>query len=254
MDVNSPSKETVGTKVKQVAMSIEHPFVLQLDPESIRVFLRKYEAYWRKVFARALQLTGDVTTSLEPVKPVSLIYCVDDKQLESAIECGLIDDYTDVDMLTSEALRKLLDKEAEEFKDVVTEKDLVATVQVLLHMKISFKSAKGRMKLLFMEYRSLLRTNGIKWVTEKTLKMAIKDVLSAIMPTYLRSRLKQDIGLSYHHLRADFNGFLKHALKVSEAFELVDSGRFTSYKFEKGSKKWKSAHLSISSSSSKAGV
>lgn len=253
MDVKRLAKETVGTKVQRGAMSVEYPSLLQFDCEFITVFLREHDACWREAFVRALQLTGYATTSLEPVKPVSLFYCVEAEQSESAIECGLIGDYTDVDMLTSEALRRFLDKETEGSKDVMTEANLTATVQASLRMKMSVKSAKGNMKLLFMKYRSLLRTNGIKLVTKEKPKLAIKHVYSAIKPAYLRSRLEQIIAFSYQNLRADFNAFIQHALKVSEAFKLADSGPSTYRKLDQGSEKSKSPHISVGLSSSQAG-
>lgn len=114
MDGNTPVKETVGHKVMQVAMSVEHPFLLRLDPESIRAFLRKYDAYRQEVFARASQLTEEPSASLEPVSPVGLIYCVDAEQLESAVECGMIEGCSDIEKLTSTDLRRFLEKEAQE--------------------------------------------------------------------------------------------------------------------------------------------
>lgn len=162
MDRNTPAKKTVGNKVKQVAMSVDQSFLLQLDPDSIRVFLRKYGAYRREVYTRTSQFTGESYTSLEPVNIVSNIYCVDADQLESAIECGMISDCTEVDKLTSTGLRNLLENKAQEFKDVVTEAEFTATVQATLKMKIYVKYAVGRMELLFKESLSLLRTNDIK--------------------------------------------------------------------------------------------
>lgn len=70
----------------------------------------------------------------------------------------------------------------------------------------------------------------------------------------LRSRLEQDIAFSHHHLKADFQGFMTHALEVSEAFEKVDSGPSRSRKFDKESEKTKSCNSGSGSSSSRAGL
>lgn len=245
---------TTGThKVRHLASSVEHPFLHRFDPQSIRVFLRAYDAYCREVYARASQLNQDASTSVEPVSPVSLLYCVDAEQLESAVQCGMIDGCTDVDRLTTEALRTFLDNESQESQSSITEADLAATVQATLKMDMTVKSARVRMKLLFMDYLSLLRTNGLKWVPEKNPKLAIRHVLSSCRPTQLRTRLEQDISFSHHHLKANFAGFMQHALDVSTAFEKVDNGPPKARKAEKDVDNNKSSANSTGASSSKVG-
>lgn len=49
-------------------------------------------------------------------------------------------------------------------------------------------------------------------------------VRSAIPPESLRSRLECDLKLSHYQLRKDFRGFMAHAVKLSEAFQLVENG------------------------------
>lgn len=80
------------------------------------------------------------------------------------------------------------------------------------------------MKLLLMGYKSLLGTDGLKWVTEKAPKTAVRLVLSFIRPAKVQTRFEQDISFSHNHLKVDFAGFMKHTIDVSEAFEKVDSG------------------------------
>ena len=58
-------------------MAVEQPFLARLDSESIRIFLRKYDAYIRELKARASQLVQEGSQSLEPIRPVGLVYCVD---------------------------------------------------------------------------------------------------------------------------------------------------------------------------------
>lgn len=41
----------------------------------------------------------------------------------------------------------------------------------------------------------------------------------------LRDRLESDLSLSHHSLNNDFSGFLKHAVDLGKASQLVDSGR-----------------------------
>ena len=74
-------------------VSLNHPRLLTLDPASIRVFLRDYDAYSRTVQARAKQLTSsseEPTITTEAVKAVDLKYCVDTQLLTSTISLGFI--------------------------------------------------------------------------------------------------------------------------------------------------------------------
>ena len=150
-----------------MSASVDYPFLARLEPESIRVFLRRYEAYCREVQARAAKVAGEDSTTEEPGRPVDLVLCVDADQIESTVECGLILNCTSVETLTNKSLRSFLETEAQESQTTVTESDLAKVVETALKMDTSVKSAKGRMKLLFMEYKSPLPTNGLKWVTEK---------------------------------------------------------------------------------------
>lgn len=148
---------------------------------------------------------------MENVNIVRIIYCVDADQLETAIECEMIVGYTDVNKLTSTDRRNFLEKDIQEVKDVVTESELTATVQAALRIKMSVKSSKGRMKMIYIEDPSLLKTNSINWLTYKTPKVAIKNALSSVNPVQLRARLEQDLALSYNHIKSDFQGFMEHA-------------------------------------------
>lgn len=112
-----------------------------------------------------------------------------------------------VEKLISVDFPSYLDNKAQESKDVVIEADLTIMFQAELRMKMSVKARKGRLKVIIMEYCSLFRTNGIKWVIEKTSKLAIRHVLSAVRPMQLCSRVEQDLAFAYHHLKADFDGF-----------------------------------------------
>lgn len=52
----------------------------------------------------------------------------------------------------------------------------------------------------------------------------ITQVLYVIRPHSLEERLERDLSFSHYALRKDFEQFLKHAIKSSKAFRLVDSG------------------------------
>lgn len=190
---------------------------------------------------------------MESARPIGLIYCVNTEQLESAVECGWIPDCTDVESLTDKSLRSYLESESQETSETLTEAELTKMVESDLKMDMSVKSAKSRMKLLFMSYKSMLRTNGLKWVTEDTPKVAVKHVLMAIRPAQLRNRLENDIKFAKAKLKSDFKGFMKHAIELSDCFEKLDNGppkaRKTNKEGEKTAKDNGNSHQTDSSSS-----
>ncbi len=56
-------------------------------------------------------------------------------------------------------------------------------------------------------------------------KVAVHYILDAIRPEHLQSRLREDLNFSHYHLKKKFKGFMAHAIKLAEAFQLVNSGR-----------------------------
>lgn len=80
------------------------------------------------------------------------------------------------------------------------------------------------MQDLFTSYHILLSRNGLKWLIEDTPEVAVDHVLSAIRPQSLHDRLAADLYFAKYELRKDFQGFLKHSIRLAEAFQIVDSG------------------------------
>ncbi|PXF41739.1 hypothetical protein BWQ96_08528 [Gracilariopsis chorda] len=146
--------------------------------------------------------------SLEPIRLVGLVYCVDAKQLESAVDLGMIDDCVDVKDLSENKLHAFLSKEAVDSATVVTESDLSAMVLKHVRMDMSVKSTTVRMKLLFIDYKLLLRQHGMAWVAEKNQKPAVRHVLLVVKQAKLKNRLEQDISFPKRHLKKHLSAFL----------------------------------------------
>lgn len=96
-------------------------------------------------------------------------------------------------------------------------------VEDQLRIDMTDKDSRSRIENLFVSYRSLLRRNGLTWLTQDNEKIAVYHVLSAICPELLRVRLESDLEQSHYDLRKDFEGFMYHSIKLSEAFQLVDN-------------------------------
>lgn len=59
-------------------------------------------------------------------------------------------------------------------------KELNGMIQSSLKMDMSVSSARGRMQLHFLEYRLLLKINGLKCGTKNSPRAALKHTVSAI--------------------------------------------------------------------------
>lgn len=146
------------------------------------VFLRLYDQYAREVNKRARQLVADDFVSAEVVNPVRLKYCVDSEWLESLIELEFIPDVTSYDELQDSHIGSYLDGKAEESKEVMTISVLDKLVENELRIDMSDKDARSRIETLFMSYNSLLRRNGLAWLSKDNEKISIFHVLSRIRP------------------------------------------------------------------------
>lgn len=230
MTNDTSSTAAVPNAASFVSTSVDHPRLINADASSVRTFLRQYDQYVTEVKERAQQLvaTGSVTT--EAVRPVNLKFCVDADYLESVIELGLIKDgddqdaVTSVEALTSRTLRSFLNSKVKENKDTVDLSSLDSIIKSQLKMDMSDRNAQSRVENLFISYRTLLRRNGLGWIVSANQKVAVQHVLSAVRPASLQARLKSNLEFSHTELKKDFSGFMKHAVKLSEAFQLVDNG------------------------------
>lgn len=91
-------------------------------------------------------------------------------------------------------------------------------------MEMTDKDAQTRMETLFVSYKTLFSRNGLACLVDDNEKVAVYHVLSAVCPESPLARLESDLELSHYHLRKDFKEFMAHAVRLSEAFQLVDNG------------------------------
>lgn len=92
-----------------------------------------------------------------------------------------------------------------------------------LKMNMKDRSDKSRMQTLFTNHVSILRRNGLTWPLESNERVAVTHVLTAIRAKSLQSCLQSDLDFAHHHLRKK-KAFLVHSIKISEAFEILESG------------------------------
>lgn len=218
-----PTSTPANVTAAAVDISLDHPRLIRTDPASIRSFLRRYDQYSTTVLARAKQLTNESLTQ-EAIRPVELKFCVDAEWIESRIALGFITEAQDYASLTDEIIRAFLDKRSAESKKTISLAQLDNIVKHKLRTNMANHDAEARMEDLFTDYHTLLSRNGLVWLITDNPKVAVQHVLSAIRPQTLFDRLTADLEFAEYELRKDFSGFLKHAIKLAKAFQIVDAG------------------------------
>lgn len=94
-------------------------------------------------------------------------------------------------------------------------------------MDIKIWSARAGMELLFMENIALLRRNGLKWIISKKTKVGFFQIMYAIRPCQLSSRLENDVNFSCTELKRILkdlcNMHLKHQMISIKILEIIQN-------------------------------
>lgn len=93
-----------------------------------------------------------------------------------------------------------------------------------LHTDMKNHNAISRMQDFLANYHMLLPRNGLKWLIKDNSKISAEHVLFAIKPYTLHDRLDVNFSFAKYELSKCFHDFLKHAICLAEAFQIVDSG------------------------------
>jgi hypothetical protein len=186
-------------QVLPLVSAVDYPLLKRLGKQIIRKFIRDREAYEAEIEERKYQLG----TSLG--KPVSLKFSIDASVLESLCELGFLgpniataSDVTDTD------IRKWLESHKEVKRHTLSVTQVSSLVALRIKINLSEKDAERRIIMLFAEYASLFRINGLSWIISEHHKQAVAHVLGAIKPRPLKSRLHEDLKSVYKPLAREF--------------------------------------------------
>lgn len=168
------------------------------------------------------QITRDQLLSTDLVRPVQLKFWVASEWLEFIIDLRLIPEVESYKYLRDEILRAYLKSKATASKNFITIDALDKLVHTHLRIDLTDKDARSRMKNFFLSYKLLLCRHGLTWLTQSNDDIDVCHVLSSIRPELLRDRLESVRDFSHYNLRIDFKGFTTQAIKLSEAFQLLD--------------------------------
>lgn len=126
--------------------------------------------------------------------------------------------------MTDKQLCKYLYKEAEDSKKAVTFERLDELMERKLRINMDKRMPIRGCRVGLQTYHSILSQNGVKWIIKENQKLAVTYVLSAIRPQSLHKQLESHVSLSHQELKKDFKKFLTHTVKLSEDFQIVNSG------------------------------
>lgn len=175
------------------------------------------------VLPPARQLTNKALTT-EAVRPVELKFCVEAEFLESSVALDFISDMYHYTQITNEQVPSLIDERCKESKETVTLEQLDTTVLQKLQVYMKNNNAKVRMQDLFSNYRTLLIRNSLKWILDENQEVTVENVLSAIRSKSIKDFVTNDLLFLKLELRQDFPGFMRHAIRLVEASQLVNNG------------------------------
>jgi hypothetical protein len=123
-----------------------------------------------------------------------------------------------VDKITEDVLQTWLDTHREVKKDALSASQVQSIVTKNLRINMLEKDVEQRIIMLFVDYSSLMRTNGLSWVIEQNPKVSIGHIVGVLKPIALQKRLHDDLEFSHAELKKDFLGFLEHVIARAKIY------------------------------------
>jgi RNase H-like domain found in reverse transcriptase/Reverse transcriptase (RNA-dependent DNA polymerase)/Integrase core domain/Integrase zinc binding domain/Chromo (CHRromatin Organisation MOdifier) domain len=217
-EILSPATPAIAVQALSLTNSIQYPVLKKLGTQSIRKFLKDRAAYLREIAERTMQ-DGTVVG-----RAVSLQFSVDPSLLESLVDLRQLGEEIDtISKVTDESVQSWLDEHCELKKDTLSLSSVKTIIGKQLRINMAEKDTEQRVVILFADYTSLLRANGITWIIKQNPKVAVGHIVDALAPKMLQKRVREDLEFSHCELKKDFLAFMQHVIKRAEAYsEVVD--------------------------------
>lgn len=184
---------------------ISHPELRRLGRKNIHTFVRERARYLLRI--------QDVQTSGSTINPVSLKASIDPDLLMSMIEFEEFEGVTELSGLTEGMIKSWLNTQSEVSFDSLTVEELNNAVRAAVRMNIHETDPEMRIKSLFMDYKSFLRTKKWDALITKNPKLAVEQMCSLLKPPALKKKIEDDLELGQYELRKKFMPFYKHLLE-----------------------------------------
>jgi hypothetical protein len=193
--------------------SADYPVLHKLGKQNIRKFIIAREAYVREIE----ELNAQV--GVENGRPVSLAFSIDAMLLTSLVDLRRLGaDIDTVDKVSDNAVQSWLDANCDVKKDGMSLAQVHALISKKLNINMAEKDTEQRTVMLFTDYSSLLRMNGLSWIIKDCPKIAIGHILETLKPKPLQTRVRGDLELGHTHLKKDFLKFMEHTIKRAEVY------------------------------------
>ena len=133
----------------------------KLGKQNIRKFLSDRAAYVREIGERNKQ-NGEAKGT-----PVSLVFSIDPSLLASLVDLRRLGrQMYSVDKVSDAVLQKRLEDNSCAKKDGLSTLQVNAIISKRLRINMTEKDTEQRIVMLFADYTSLLRVNGLLWIIE----------------------------------------------------------------------------------------
>jgi hypothetical protein len=196
-----------------IAHSVKYPRLKKLGKQKIRRFLSDQEAYTREIAERTSQDENCIG------RPVSLRFSIEPSVLHSLVDLRQLGESIDhISKVTDMVIETWLDAYADFKRDTLSASGVKSIVEKNRRMNMAEKYVEQRVVTLFADYMSLLRTNGLAWLTKENPKVAIEHIIEALRPKQLLKRVGEDLSLSHRSLSKDFLSFMDHVIARAECY------------------------------------
>lgn len=156
--------------------------------------------------------------SAEAVRTVSLTFCADHVYLEWLLYIRFIQKVDRYEEIHDADLRAYLEKQAAISKNSTTADSLDRFVKTGSRTDVCDTNAVSWMRNSFVSYHALVCKHGVGWLTAKNPKIAVQNVIVAVRPEALWTRLQSDSSFGYKNLKSDFRAFMTHWCRLSTRF------------------------------------
>jgi hypothetical protein len=196
-----------------IAHSVEYPRLKKLVKQNIRRFLSDREAYTREIAER----TSQDGTSIG--RPVSLRFSIEPSVLHSLVDLRQLGESIDhISKSHGYGYRDLAGRTCRCQKRHLVRLWGQVHRGKNLRMNMAEKDVEQRVVMLFVDYMSLLRTNGLAWLTKENPKVAIEHIIEALRPKPLQKRAGEDLNFSHCSLIKDLLSFMNHVIARAEYY------------------------------------
>lgn len=201
---------------------INHPWLEQFSGDAICAFPWRDDEYCTELTTLAHQLVGYGMISCDPVRAISLEY---GPKTNASSPTSWTDRRPGWLWKPHRCLSIIFTRNKFPNRERhLTAGDLEKLIESDLSMKIAIKSVPSRTEFVLVWYKNILIRHEQNCITKENDKVAMLQALNEMLSTSVHERLESDLKISHCGLWKNFEVFMAHALRMSEALLLFENG------------------------------